>query len=115
MTLPRERDWREVLMERYKRVGNPRMGPLQVKVSLPFLQLMDEAAKRMNANRSTFIRRAVAVQIAHVLQRDVHGILRYCPDPKPWGFDGFPGSEMDDGTNIEQWCPHPGCRGSHLR
>lgn len=102
-------------MERYKRVGNPRMGPLQVKVSLPFLRLMDEAARRMNVNRSTFIRRSVAVMIARVLDRDVHGILRYCPDPKPWGFNQFPGSAMDDGTGITMWCTHPGCDGSHLR
>lgn len=114
MTLPRERDWREVVIERYKRVGSPRLGPLQVKVSLPFLGLMDEAAQRMNANRSTFIRRSIAVQIAHVLGRDVNSILRYCPEPKRWGFTGFPGSVQDDGTNIELWCPHPGCSGSHL-
>ena len=101
-------------MERYKRVGNPTLGPLQVKVSLPFLKLMDEAAKRMNVNRSTFIRRAVAVQIAKVLDRDVYGILTYCPEAKPWGFDKFPGKKMDDGSGIQNWCTHPGCSGSHL-
>lgn len=115
MTLPRERDWKEVLMERYKRVGNPRLGPLQIEVALPFLNLMDAAAQRMNVNRSTFIRRALAVQIAHVLQRDIGGILRYCPSAKPWAFKGFPGREMDDSAGIEMWCPHPGCNGSHLR
>lgn len=101
-------------MERYKRKGNPNLGPLQVKVSLPFLGLMDEAAKRKNVNRSTFIRRAVAVQIAAALRRDVYSILRYCPEPKPWQFNGYPGKEMDDGRGIQQWCPHPGCDGSHL-
>lgn len=101
-------------MERYKRVGNPNLGPLQVKVALPFLRLMDEAAERVGANRSTFIRRAIAVQIASVLGRDVNGILRFCPEPKPWGFSAFPGKAMDDGTGIEAWCPHPGCDGSHL-
>jgi hypothetical protein len=115
LTLPRERDWREVVMERYQRKGNPRLGPLQVKVSLPFLGLMDEAAQRLNVNRSTLIRRAVAVQIAAVLGRDIAGVLRYCPNPKPWGFNGWPGEEMDDGTGIEHFCPHPGCDGSHLR
>lgn len=114
MTKPREGDWRTTVLERYKRKGNPSLGPLQVKVSLPFLALMDEAAKRLNVNRSTFIRRAVAVQIARVLDRDVHGILRYCPSPKPWEFNGFPGTDTDDGSGIHNWCTHPGCRGKHL-
>lgn len=115
MTRPREGDWRDNVMKRYKRVGNPNLGPLQVKVSLPFLELMDAAAQRMNVNRATFQRRAIAIQIAHVLGRDVHGILRYCPSSKPWGFNGWPGTEMDDGQGIEHWCPHPGCNGQHLR
>jgi hypothetical protein len=115
MTRPREVDWREELMERYKRVGNPRLGPLQVKVSLPFLRYLDRAAQTMGVNRSTFIRRACAVQIAHVLHRPVREITAQCPSPKPWGFDKFPGKDIDHGADIEQWCPHPGCDGSHLR
>lgn len=114
MTRPREGDWRVELMERYKRVGHPRLGPLQVKVSLPFLRRLDAAAKSVGVNRSTFIRRAVAVQVATVLGVDVRTILVHSPSPKPWGFDRFPGSDIDDGTGITTWCTHPGCDGSHL-
>lgn len=103
-------------MERYRRKGNPRLGPLQVQVALPFLSLMDEAAKRIGVNRATFIRRALAVQIAAILGRDIHSVLRYSPSAKPWGVNhGSNKDTTDDGDGIEWFCPHPGCRGSHLR
>lgn len=108
-------DWRDNLMQRYKRVGSPRLGPLQVKVSLPFLSMLDNAARTMGVNRSTFIRRACAVQMAAVLHKPVRSILAYSPSAKPWGFDKFPGKDVDLGMDIEHWCPHPGCDGSHLR
>jgi hypothetical protein len=109
-------DWRANIMERYSRKGHPRLGPLQVKVALPFLRLMDEAARRRGVNRSTFIRRSVAVQIAAALDRDLLLLLRLCPSAKPWGgqFELYTAEQVDEGERIEAWCPHPGCDGSHL-
>lgn len=102
-------------MERYKRKGNKHLGPLQVKVSLDFLKILDEAAKRRNVNRATFIRRACAVQMASVLDRDLLLILRLGPSAKPWGNTGARNLDTsDDGDGIENWCTHPGCDGRHL-
>ena len=114
MTLPRERDWREVILERYKRKGNPHLGPLQVKVALPFVRAMDAAAKKEDTTRATFIRRAVAVQLVRVLGGSVHDYLTLCPSSKRYGTAGSQGDGFDTGEDIGRWCPHPGCNGLHL-
>lgn len=116
MTRPRERPWQEVVIERYRRKGNPKLGPLQVKVALPFVRYLDAAAKVENVTRATFIRRACAVQMQRVLGGSITQYLLLCPESKPYGTRGglFDTNDFDTGQDIEQWCPHPGCDGSHI-
>lgn len=103
-------------MERYRRRGNPKLGPLQVKVALPFVRYLDAAAKAENVTRATFIRRACAVQMQRVLGGSISDYLNLCPSSKPYGTKGgvFTAEEFDMGDGIGHWCPHPGCDGTHI-
>jgi hypothetical protein len=116
MTLPNRPDWRKVIMEKYARKGNPNLGPLQVEVRLQFVKILDEAARRQNVTRATFIRRSCAIQMARVLGLDVRTLLLMCPSVRPWRDRSGPRpiDAHDLGEGIEQWCPHPECDGSHL-
>lgn len=115
MSNPRQEDWREVLLRRYAGTRNGRLGPLQVMVNPEFLAITDEAAKRLDVNRSTMIRRSVAVQAAATLGIRVHPVLALMPSAKGWQSHGSRVNDGPDlGDRIELWCPHPGCDGGHL-
>ena len=93
--------------------------PLQFACTLQFLHYVMAAAEAMAANRSTYVRRVLAVHAAHVLGVPVRTILWESPDPKVWGYHPVAPQlrtkERDDGEGIEGWCPHPGCTGEHLK
>lgn len=94
--------------------------PLQFSCTIAFVRYIAAAAQRMNMNRSTYIRRVLAVHAAHVLGIDVRTILRESPVPREWDAKTIPPPLMardasDVGDGIEAWCPHPGCTGEHLK
>jgi hypothetical protein len=97
----------------------PDMKPLQFSCTTHFLNYVAAAAEAMGVNRSTFIRRTLAVQAAAVLGVDVRLILFESPQALAHGVHALPRqlSEgvRDHGEGIEAFCPHPGCAGGHLR
>lgn len=88
--------------------------PLQLQTTVEFVSLCDEAARRMNVNRSTFYRRAIAVVASRILDIDPRVLLWETPAPGPYGVNVMRTSARDEGAGIEAWCPHPGCDGEHL-
>jgi hypothetical protein len=94
---------------------------LLVIVFPAFNRYLDAAALTRRTTRSSYVRRALSVAMAHDLMLPVGTFLRHTISPDArWdsarkrGIDGRFISRRDDGTGIQQWCPHPGCDGSHL-
>lgn len=92
--------------------------PLQFSATLKFMAYVHAAAEKMDANRSTYIRRALAVHAANVLGVSVLDVLYESPVNRVAHELHNPGIQQqglrDLGEGIEAWCPHPGCDGSHL-
>lgn len=95
---------------------------IAVRVWTQFIRYLDAAALTRSVTRSTYIRRHLVVAMAHDLSLDPRVIAHasISPDamfngehPRQNGRDYLP--TRDDGAGIEDWCPHPGCDGSHLR
>lgn len=119
--------WHANVMDAVKtRHENTRGGQtiFQVRVWWPFLRHLDAAALVKGVNRSTYIRRALVVAMAHDLQMDPRLIAfhtihpdasRYRDPQRAKGEDRqkFIGVR-DDAVGIEKWCPHPGCDGAHV-
>lgn len=117
--------WQTAAMENVKNrhKGADRKGQMYLAAYVwrPFTAYLDAAALTREVTRSGYLRRAVAVAVAHDLGIDVRTILLHSVDPvvtwssarvhKPEG--GF-APQRDHGVGIESWCPHPGCDGSHL-
>jgi hypothetical protein len=102
---------------RAKTVFGRTLRPLQLTATLAYVAFIDRAAQGRNVNRSTYIRRALAVAAGADLGVPVKVIL--WESPKPGGFRNDKmrtkdGGERDTGEGIEDWCPHPGCDGAHL-
>ena len=102
-----------------KTVFGRELRPLQLTATRLFVRYVDKAAAKRGVNRSTYIRRICAIAAAADLGIPVRVILHESPRP-----DGFKAERLrtgalagarDDGTGIEDWCPHPGCDGAHLR
>jgi len=97
----------------------PDMRPLQFSCTVQFVKFVNAAAEQVGVNRSTFVRRALAVAAANVLGVSVRTILFESPAPRAWGAHPMPPQQAmglrDLGEGIEGWCPHPGCTGDHLR
>ena len=121
-------DWRTNALDRYVDARHKRgfstgrfrrdLHPLQFSCTTAFTAYLTAAAKRLGVNRSTFVRRALAVAMASVLEVDVREILYHSPKARPFGpirEVGKGAGEHDDGDGIETWCPHPRCSGDHLR
>jgi len=94
---------------------------LLVIVFPAFNRHLDAAALTRGVTRSSYVRRALSVAMAHDLGLPVGRFLRHTISPDArWdserqrGQDGRYISRRDDGTGIQDWCPHPGCDGSHL-
>lgn len=88
-----------------------------ITFSPEYLRLLDLACQKRNVNRSTYIRRAVAVLLSADLDLPVPDILWHSPTPGPYGglasFDQR--GKRDNAVGMADWCGHPGCDGSHLR
>jgi hypothetical protein len=92
--------------------------PLQLTATLKYLRYIDDAAKKVNVNRATFVRRSCAVVAAKLLDVDVHTILYESPKAGGYGEQRLrvaDGGMRDDGKDIAKWCSHPGCDGQHFR
>lgn len=94
---------------------------LLVIVFPAFNRHLDAAALTRGVTRSSYVRRALSVAMAHDLGLSVGTFLRHTISPDArWDSqrrrrpDGRFISRRDDGAGIQQWCPHPGCDGSHL-
>lgn len=111
-----ERPWQEVILERYRARKPGSLGPLQVKVAVDYLTILNQACRVAGVERNTFIRRAVAVHAAAVLGVNPRSLLQHCPPPRQWGQSAKRAGldEVDTGEGLEKWCPHPGCDGAHL-
>lgn len=96
----------------------PHKRPMQIDCTLEFWNYIVAAAEKAGVRRSTFVRRAAAVQAAYILGIDVRMILFEAPSAKKWDNHYVPGEQAaglrDLGEGIEAWCPHPGCSGDHL-
>jgi hypothetical protein len=92
--------------------------PLQFACTRQFMVYVVAAAEAMGVNRSTYVRRVIAVHAAHVLGIDVRTILFESPKARAFGAGpmrrDLTMGARDDGDGIEGWCPHPGCEGDHL-
>jgi hypothetical protein len=93
--------------------------PLQFACTVQFVVYVNHAAKAMGVNRSAYVRRALAVVTAGVLEMSVHDLLRETPIALPWGAGPLPPRLQakgmhDTGEGIDAYCPHPGCTGGHL-
>ncbi|HEU4913073.1 MAG TPA: hypothetical protein VFV76_14380 [Actinomycetes bacterium] len=122
-------DWQDTVMgkvgERTRKKGSrgpaPYPGafshdltPLHFHCGVQFIRLVDSAARDRGVNRSTWVRRTLAVGIADALVLPVRDVLYHSPAPGPFGGHQFHRGQRDTGEGIEAWCPHPGCDGSHL-
>lgn len=120
-------DWKQVVLERYvearRRNGfsagrfRRDLHPLQFSCTKEYAAFLSAAAQQLDVNRSTFVRRALAVAMASVLGIDVRDILYHSPCPRPFGpirKVGEGSGQHDTGEGIGAWCPHPGCSGEHL-
>jgi hypothetical protein len=88
--------------------------PMNFNTSFEFLGLLHKAAEQRDVNTSTYVRRAVALLIAHDLDMPIHQVVWETPCPGRWGrIQNSPG-ERDLGEDIHNWCPHPDCDGEHL-
>jgi hypothetical protein len=89
--------------------------PTNTSYTPEFMRLLSLAAERRDVNRSTYIRRAVALVMSADLDLPIGDILYHSPAPGRWqALQRNPGGR-DEAVGIDQWCPHPGCDGSHLR
>jgi hypothetical protein len=93
--------------------------PLQFACTVAFVVQVNRAAMKMGVNRSTYVRRAIAVVTAGVLDLDVRVLLSETPVAMAWGAPP-PAPRLrqqglrDTGEGIEAYCPHPGCTGEHF-
>ncbi len=117
MTDYTDREWAknitEILKQKRRHKGDY-LGPLQLRVSLPWLKIADMAADRRGLNRTSYVRRALSVHMAGDLGLPVHPILALLTPPRGRNDSTRKEKTFDDGTGIEDWCPHPGCDGAHL-
>jgi len=88
---------------------------VHLHTSVEMVGLIDRAARVRGVNRSTLIRRAVALVVADALAMDIRDVLYHSPGHGAYGAHQTDRGSRDDGAGIETWCPHPGCDGSHLR
>lgn len=123
-------DWKEKVLENMRRsraeqgkAASGRWGlhrnPVQLAASLEFLAMVDEAARKVDLNRAAFIRRAVSVVAAKIVDQPVSVFLQETPyafSPEEVGTlgGGRAPSSHDTGRGIEVFCPHPRCTGEHL-
>ncbi len=82
-----------------------------------FVRALDAAAAVHGYDRSTYIRRVLAVHIAKDTGMALNALLSACPRPKGRRIGGYnienaPGYDKGEGMSVH--CPHPGCTGSHL-
>lgn len=123
-----EMDWRDRVLADYRAKRQRRdrgntvfaraLNPIQMTGTRVFVSFVDRAARKRNVNRSTYMRRAIALMTAADLGIDVRIILNESPRPGPWGVNAMrtrDGGARDEGLGIEDWCGHPGCDGEHLR
>lgn len=87
---------------------------IHVIVGRSFDLQLRQAAKKRGVSMSAYARRAIAQLIARDLELSVKEVLSRAPAPRPMNSAAFYGGEVDNGEGIEDWCPHPGCDGSHL-
>lgn len=96
----------------------PALKPLQFAATVKFMRFINDSAQVVGVNRSTYVRRVLAVHASSVLKVPVRMILWESPKPRRWGEHYQPSAQAagqrDDGEGIESWCPHPGCDGTHL-
>jgi hypothetical protein len=99
---------------RYKSVF-PGLTRTHLFMPVSFFALIEQACQQRDVNRSTYMRRAIALTLAHDLNLPIHDVLSNSPAPGPYRSKQFNRGQSDDGADIESWCPHPGCQGEHLR
>ena len=115
---------REMVRNRRAIKGRDQLRGVALNILIaPYLStLLNRAAQKRHMNRSAYTRRALAIHLAHDLDVPLGSVLAVCPLPVSWAgramFANHQGTvEMivDNGADIETWCPHPGCDGIHFR
>lgn len=93
---------------------NGSLNRLHLHLDTVFIALLDRAARKRNVNRSSYMRRALAVLISHDLGIPVEQVLHHSPAQGRYGGVQDRRGQRDHAEGIEQWCPHPGCAGKHF-
>lgn len=120
-----ERPWQDVLLEKHAererkkgRVTSGVLPRMQFNAMPAFTRAVDAAARTRNYDRSTYIRRVLALHVARDLGFPLKVLLAACPVPKIPRVTGYAmenSNGHDEGEGIDKLCPHPGCDGQHLR
>lgn len=98
----------------YESEFNGTLNRLHLHLDIVFIRLLDRAARKRDVNRSSYIRRALAVMIAHDLRLPIREVLYHSPAIGRYGQVQTNRGKRDRAQDIEDWCPHPGCDGKHL-
>jgi hypothetical protein len=98
----------------YESEFNGTLNRLHLHLDLVFIRLLDRAAKVKDVNRSSYIRRSIAVMIAHDLGLTIQEVLIHSPAIGRYGQHQTNRGRRDRSQDIEHWCPHPGCDGKHF-
>lgn len=83
-------------------------------MDMAFVHLIDLAAKKRDVNRSSYMRRAIALLLAHDLGLPIKDVLWRSPAIGRYGKHQTNKGKRDRAEDIRGWCPHPGCTGKHL-
>ena len=121
-------DWRDEVMkairkpERIAPSGRNRSNRFLMQAHVPpaFIYLLDKVTREMNYSQASWLRRAVAVQLASQNDIPLSEILSTTTQVRQRGKGGrsqprYPDPGHDDMTEIGVFCPHPGCDGAHFR
>lgn len=118
-------DWQARLLARVAEHGKDHRSQAQFRLRARprFFELVDLAALGRGVSCSVYMRRMIALGLAHDLDLDVREVLRltahwrnalHDKTDAPRDDRGLLLSTSDDGFGITDWCPHPGCTGEHL-
>ena len=117
-------DWRDNVISAIRKpetlaekMGTRNRFLMQTSVPPSFVYLVDKATTELNYARSGWLRRAVAVALSKQLDIPLSEILATTSQVrrKDNRLPLYPDPGYDDLTEIELFCPHPGCDGSHFQ
>lgn len=114
---------RESILEK-RGIKNPSEALTTTRTQITFvckrewLDIIHEAALSRGIATSSYARRLLSIAAAKDLGINLRDLLALTPEltPTQWSPGGGlrKSGTRDNGEGIEDWCPHPGCDGSHF-